>query len=606
MDNQMKTFNLIISSMIVKTFIIAAYLSGVCYLYGQVQPKFTLSIEQCLKLAEEKKQSGDLRDATDYLNDVAERYWEAKDYRNAIQYYQQSIQLNEQIPNWNGIAGINTNLGLIYSDLKEFEKSYEYLHLAYTYRKKNNEKLSVINALINMSVSLNQMKRYDESVKALEEAVSVARELNDFEKLRSCYGMLSEAYTKSGNFEKAADMFLMFKAAHDALLKENEELYKAELTEAHLLARLAEREKELAEKERELAETRQRYADDELAEMSKAFEELDAEKRELLLNKSRVELMINVTELEKREIETQLQVEQTKSRVFRWGLIVVGMVVLVIGYFLRQKKRDNLRLAQQRDQITEQRREIVDSIHYARHIQNAIMPDPSLRKEIISDHFLFFRPRDIVSGDFYWATCIGNKSVVAIADCTGHGVPGAFLSMLGISSLNEIVLKLGIETASEILDHLRDHIKTTISRTIERRDGMDVALCIIDYDKMELQYAGAYSSLDIVRNGRLTKYTADKMPVGIHAFSDEEQKFTNHVIPVQHNDMLYLFTDGYMDQFGGEKDTKFKSKPFRKLLTKISTLPTEHQKRILIETHEQWKGSGFQVDDILVMGIRIE
>jgi serine phosphatase RsbU (regulator of sigma subunit) len=273
-----------------------------------------------------------------------------------------------------------------------------------------------------------------------------------------------------------------------------------------------------------------------------------------------------------------------------------------------QKKKDNRQLALQRDQIADQRKEIMDSIHYAKHIQYAVMHDPTLNHEIISDHFLFFRPRDIVSGDFYWATRRGNKSVVVAADCTGHGVPGAFLSMLGISFLNEIVLKLGVVIASKIIDELRYNIKTIMSRTNaygEQRDGMDMALCIIDYDTMKLQYSGAYNPLYIVRNGELIEYTADKMPVGIHLYVDEEKKFTNHEISLQNDDMLYMFTDGFIDQFGGTRDTKFKSRPFEQLLTKIATLPTEEQKDILTLTHDQWKGTGYKVDDILVIGIRI-
>ena len=592
----------------IKTLVIAACLTGFCDMYGQGHPKSALTIEQCLELAKEKEQAGELRDAADFLNNAAYKSWDEKDYRNAIKYYNRSKELNELIPNWNGIAGINTNLGLIYFDMDELEKSYEYLQLAYAYRKEHNEKPSMLNALINISTSLNKMKRYDDAIKALEEAVSVAYEMKDFEQLRSCYGMLAEAYTKSGDPEKAAETYIIYKAIHDDILKDTEKRYKAELTEADLKARLAESERELAESERELAEARKRYADDELAEMSKALEGLDAKHSALLQNMTKAELMIEVAESRKREIETQLKQEQIKSRLLVAGLGAAFFVVIIVGFFLWQKKRDNLRLAQQHEQIVGQRKEIMDSIHYAQHIQRAVMPDPSLIQEIISDHFLFFRPRDIVSGDFYWASRIGNKSYVAIADCTGHGVPGAFMSMLGISSLNEIVLKLGIETASEILDHLCDQVKITMSRTkgySEQRDGMDIVLTIIDYDKMKLQYAGAYLSLVLVRDGEMKIYPADKMPVGIHPFLGEEKKFTNHIVPLQQGDMLYFFTDGYADQFGGENDTKFKSRPFRKLLTELSHLPTEQQKSALIETHDRWKGNGFQVDDILVMGIRI-
>ncbi len=263
--------------------------------------------------------------------------------------------------------------------------------------------------------------------------------------------------------------------------------------------------------------------------------------------------------------------------------------------------------AGQRDQIAEQRREIMDSIHYAKRIQKAIMPGSEVMHQIVPDHFLFFRPRDVVSGDYYWATRKGNKSVIVAADCTGHGVPGALMSMIGISFLNEIVLKQEMGKASDILNELRTKIKTILSQTGavgEQRDGMDVALCIIDYEAMELQYAGAYNSLYVIRNGELIEYKADKMPVGIHI--GEEKNFTNHVVSLEDNDMLYIFSDGYIDQFGGENSTKFKTLPFKKLLVSVSELPVEQQKEKLMEAHENWKGEEKQIDDMIVIGIRID
>ena len=574
-------------------------------LYGQVQSMDELTIEQCLKLADEKQQLGNVRDASFFLNAAAEKSWEVKDYQNSIEYYNRSIKLNETISNWNGIAGIHCNLGLIYFDLGEYEKSYDYLRKTYNYRKEHNEKIAIINGLVNISVTLNKMERYDESIKALEEGASVARDLNDFAQLRSCFGMLSETYTKIGDTEKAAQYFDMYKTVHDAISVESEKRHKTELSEATIKA-------QLAEMERELAETRRRYADYELAEISKELEGLDSANRILMESKSKAELMIEnlenkeiIAELEKRKIEDRLKIEQAKSRSLIVGLLAAFVGIIIIVYFFWQKKRDNLKLAQQRDQIDGQRMEIMSSIRYAQRIQYAILPDTTLSEEILSDHFIFFLPRDIVSGDYYWATRRGNKSVVVAADCTGHGVPGAFLSILGISFLNEIVLKLGIETASEILDEMRNHMISIMSKADVQREGMDMSLCIIDYEAMELQYAGAYNSLYLIRKGQLIEYKADKMPVGVHIFDEDETHFTNNIIPLQHDDMLYIFSDGFSDQFGGEKNIKFKTKCFKKLLTNISALPVEQQRNILIETHENWKGDGFQVDDILVVGVRI-
>ncbi len=262
--------------------------------------------------------------------------------------------------------------------------------------------------------------------------------------------------------------------------------------------------------------------------------------------------------------------------------------------------------SQQRDEIAAQRKEIMDSIFYAKKIQTAIMPQPQQMDDILPQHFIFFRPRDIVSGDYYWATKKGNTAIVVAADCTGHGVPGAFMSMLGISILNEMALRQEIVQASDILNQLRETLKIILSQTGksgEQKDGMDMSLCIIDYEQMTLQYAGAYNPLYLVRKGDLTEYKADKMPVGIHI--GEELPFSNHNISLKKNDMLYIFSDGYIDQFGGEFDSKFKTKPFKQLLIDVSPLNMENQREMIVTTHDSWKGHRDQVDDILIIGIRV-
>jgi len=312
-----------------------------------------------------------------------------------------------------------------------------------------------------------------------------------------------------------------------------------------------------------------------------------------------------------RILEQKVHERTVEIQIQKQEILEVNKLLLEVNKLLKEHKDEMIMqrdmAAGQRDKIAEQRREIMDSIHYAEKIQKAIMPDQSRMSEIFDDHFVFFRPLNVVSGDYYWATRKGSKMVVVAADCTGHGVPGAFMSILGITLLNEIVLKREIDTASEILDELRENIKFTLSQkgtAGEQRDGMDMALCIIDYEAMKLQYAGAYNPLYLVRNSEMIEYKPNKMPVGIFVV-DNENNFTNHRISLQPGDTLYLFSDGYIDQFGGEKNTKFKSKQFKQLLLKISSLPMNRQKQLLIESHEKWKGHSEQVDDILVIGIRI-
>lgn len=269
-----------------------------------------------------------------------------------------------------------------------------------------------------------------------------------------------------------------------------------------------------------------------------------------------------------------------------------------------QKQRDIAE--EQRDQISKQKQEITDSIIYAERIQQAILPPEDYCKSILPDHFILFKPRDIVSGDYYWMTQKNNKTVVVAADCTGHGVPGAFMSMLGVAFLHEIVNTMDDVQAHLILNRLRYYVKKTLYQTrddSQTKDGMDLALCIIDHEKKVLQYAGAYNPLYYFRDGELHQIKADRMPIGIHI--KEKDTFTKHEVELQSGDVFYIFSDGYVDQFGGEKGRKFKTKPFKRLLTQIHKEPMNIQKQKLDETIVEWQGDHNQVDDIIVIGFRV-
>jgi len=261
----------------------------------------------------------------------------------------------------------------------------------------------------------------------------------------------------------------------------------------------------------------------------------------------------------------------------------------------------------QRDEIMEQKKEITDSIIYAKRIQKALLPSNELISKILYNHFILYKPRDIVSGDFYWLAKHENKLVIAAADCTGHGVPGAFMSLIGISFLNEIVNSNKVIVANEILNQLRENIINSLQHSNdeeEASDGMDIAICIVDTNTLEMQYAGANNPVILIRDGNLTELKPDKMPIGSHRLANVS--FKNNNYSMKDGDSIYLFTDGYVDQFGGINDKKFKSHNFRKLLLDIQNQPINKQKSILDGTFEDWKGDAEQVDDILVIGFKIK
>ena len=298
-------------------------------------------------------------------------------------------------------------------------------------------------------------------------------------------------------------------------------------------------------------------------------------------------------------------------------LLAIAVFILILRLRERKLRHDKevlthkvkertIEIEKQRDQIAFQKKEITDSIEYAEKIQSAALPKKEFIDQLLSDYFILFKPRDIVSGDFFWISSIEDKPVVVAADCTGHGVPGAFMSMLGISILNEIVAQKKSIDAGKILDTLRDHLTKTLRQTgrdQEAKDGIDLTLCIIDRKKNLLQFAGAYNSLILVHKNDLQVYKGDKMPVGVHF--GEKIPFTTITISIQKGDCIYMSSDGYADQFGGPDNKKFMSVNFRKLLFEISNLPLEEQKIRLNETIENWKGINEQVDDILVLGIKL-
>ncbi len=284
-------------------------------------------------------------------------------------------------------------------------------------------------------------------------------------------------------------------------------------------------------------------------------------------------------------------------------IILEGIVRERTAEIVKQKEE----IEEQRDMIAEQNKNITDSIEYARRIQTAILPPGDYVKELLPQRFILFLPRDIVSGDFYWLTKLNKRIISVAADCTGHGVPGGFMSMLGIAFLNEIVNKSPDDvTAAEILNQLRDQVIASLHQTGksgEAQDGMDISLFILDWENNSLEFAGANNPLIIIRNNEMIEIKGDKMPIGIHDRAN--QPFTNHVVKLEDNDVIYTFSDGFQDQFGGPKGKKYMIKRLKQLLLDIHQKSMSEQVEILLMELEEWQGSFERVDDIIVMGVQI-
>jgi len=327
------------------------------------------------------------------------------------------------------------------------------------------------------------------------------------------------------------------------------------------------------------------------------------------------------------ELFAQEQESEAKTRILivgGFGLMIVVVLAIVAYRNFRRTKRANATINEQKTRVEEQKgeiekqngllelkqKEITDSITYAKDIQSAFMPNEDVFHLIHTDAFVLSKPKDIVSGDFYWfftASQDGKPGALrhcAVADCTGHGVPGALMSVICANALNEAVVHKRINQSGKILDETRKIVKRSLKtrKNRERKDGMDIALVSINYDTLELWYSGAYNAVWICRNGEMIVLTADKQPVGVF---EKETDFIQQYLQLHKGDVIYLFSDGYADQFGGEKGKKLKYKTFRELLISLAHLPMDRQRSEIDEFFNKWKAGREQTDDVCVVGIRV-
>ncbi|MEN8156667.1 MAG: SpoIIE family protein phosphatase [Bacteroidota bacterium] len=620
--------------------------------FGQVLEPIPLSrqdsalIEKNQSQASQLMADGNQREASDLFNQSAMLYWEHNHFNEAVGYFEESYEINRLLGNENGMAMINSNLALLFAEMNEYEKALESFFSTYSIRKAKGEKIGTISALINMSVVTNNLGQYDRSVKNLKEALDIARGMSDINQMKSCYGMLCETYEKAGNTDSALYYFSYYESFHEKMQEEKVEKVVMDMETERLRAELAEaRERE---KEYELLKNRL-----ELQKKEDALKESGLERDQLVMDLTKNELQMTL-------IKQNAEIEELKSKneLERRGKIVIstsfGFVVLLLllvwlTLAFRQKRRvfhklnqqhDELQLrneeiveqhnqiTQQRDEITYQKndielihKELTSSITYAQNIQNAILPNEQKIGSLLNEYFIFFRPRDVVSGDFYWVATPGEQVIVGVADCTGHGVPGALMSMLSISLLNGIVNKEGVTNTGEILDRLRQGIITSLKSHDDQskmRDGLDIALCRLDLKSRKIEFSGANNPLYIVRNNDLEPIPNSRVIEkngkvlyeikGDRAFvgaCPDMQAFSSHEIEVMPGDTLYMYSDGYIDQMGGPKEKKFKSSALKQLILDSCHQPMKQQQQIFTEAFNNWKGDTFQIDDVLLMGIKL-
>jgi len=293
----------------------------------------------------------------------------------------------------------------------------------------------------------------------------------------------------------------------------------------------------------------------------------------------------------------------TQSQQQQTAIIFIGIWFVVLIYDNRKTENANFIISTQKKALEEKTKEILDSISYAKRLQDATLPSLISIKELLPESFVLYKPKDIVAGDFYWMEQFGDIVLIAAADCTGHGVPGALVSVVCSNALNRAVKEFHIVEPGKILDKARELILETFEKNESNvQDGMDISLCCIHTKTNEIQWSGAYNPLWYIHKGEMKEIPADKQPIGKY---DKPLPFHTHQLELISGDTLYLFTDGYPDQFGGPKGKKFKYKQLQELLLANAVNPMEKQMEQLEKTINEWKGSLEQVDDILMIGIRI-
>lgn len=525
----------------------------------------------CLKIMEE---IGNMQGVAHSYNNIGLVQKSLGNSEEAIKNYFASLKIREEIGDKQGIAASYNNIGIIYSSLAQFDESLKYLFLALKINQQMQVRHGIGNSLINLAQTYSAMNKMHEAKEYYNQAIEILKELRSKEGLKHAYSGLMNIEKSLGNYKSAFEYFELYSLYKDSLY--NEETKKKTI-ESKMNYEFEKKEAlALAEQEKKDAIV---------------LEEKEKQRVILLSTGAGLFLMVIFAGYIFHSLKTTRKQKQ---------LIEVAHDEISVQKVVVEKKNE---------EIATKNKDLTDSIHYAQRIQQAILTSEEYLNQMFSAlHFILFKPKDIVAGDFYWAHKTENgKRIWMAADCTGHGVPGAFMSMIGNSLLNEIVLEKNIQSPEKILDNMRIGIIKAFEQGSgsreKRQDGMDAAICVWDTTSNILSFSGANNSLYVIRNGKIIELEADSQPVGF--FGEFEIPFSKKEIQLIKGDTLYTFTDGYSDQFGGPNGKKFKSKAFKSLLLSIQDKSMPEQKLHLDQTIETWRGNLEQVDDICVFGVKV-
>lgn len=519
--------------------------------YEQAENYFRKSI-----VIDEK--NGDKKGMAHCYNNIGTIKEETNKYDEAIQNYEIALQLKMEINDTIGLPSTLINMGIIRMNQKKFKESQTYFDKALKMARNASNKQDEALALINLGDMLFLKGDYEESVTYYQKGIAISKEMKYDQFLVYAYQSLSLSFYRMKNFEKAYDSFQKYVNVKDSLYNH---------------------------------------------ENSKVLTEMESKYENEVQDK---EIRLLTAEKEVKDVE--IKSKKSLISVFISGFLLLGVLVVLLlrAYVSKRKTNSELDLKNQKIElaytiIEQKQKEIVDSINYARRIQYTLLAHNDFLHANLEDYFILYKPKDIVSGDFYWATKQGNKFFLAVCDSTGHGVPGSFMSLLNIGFFSEAINEKGIYAPNEVLEYVRTRLVETISKE-GQKDGFDGILVCFDKDTNTITYSAANNTPILIENSILQVLPKDRMPVGIGEKNTPFQLFTIQAVK---GSILYLFTDGYADQFGGEKGKKFMFKRLESILFENHSLPLDEQQQILEQHFEDWRGQLEQVDDVCVFGLRV-
>ena len=653
---------------------------------NQLQTNYLTALDYYKKALEINKELGNNAEIARTLVNLANVYSVVGQFQQSIEFFLQALDIHQSIGEREGLAWTSLGIARLFKRLDLLDRAMEYAQSALNYYREVEEEtgksVGVTLSLSEIGSIYHKLGKYNEALEHSELVLQINKKTGNVHGQAANHISLGVIFFDKDNNDLALDHLTKALEIKETvgdsldLAPLYRHLGKVELQEGNIV--LAQtyfnRSKDLAYKHRLIPDLSEAYLG-----LSEIFAQIGQSDKALAayithsnykdsLNSSDISRLEMQYEFEKREKERELLAQQREAlqearlerqRVvlifFIVGFVLTGALAAFIFYGYREKRRINLLLVEQnneitrqkgeienqkeeieqqrdfvtrqRDKIANQQRLITDSITYASRIQNAILPSQKTLSKLPWNSFVFYKPKNIVSGDFYWVSKLSNGKILLVAaDCTGHGVPGAFMSMLGITLLREIAGKDNPLSPAEMLIKLREMVILSLNQQpdiIEQSDGMDMALAQVNPNTLEVEFAGAYLSAIVVRKGKtsideqsknprvttsgdlsLIEYRGDKMPIGHHIL--KSNPFSSQTFQLEKGDMLYLFSDGYIDQFGGEQNQKFLLYNFRKLLLSIFHEDLETQKTILNSTIEGYMGEEKQVDDMLVFGIKVD